>query len=134
MTISYSAATFGDSIGSRTTVLGDYWSSIDSTEPAGRLGMVLNADPYAGYQRLDMPLYQKTISGTVQESGSPCARRVRCYDRESGRLLGDTMSNATTGAFSFGNLDDDRQYFVVAFDADGDPDFNALIFDKIIPG
>lgn len=61
------------------------------------------------------------IAGTTSNVGSPntpVRRRVRLHDQLSGRAIGDTWSNATTGAYSFNNI---RQgtYYVTAFDHTG---------------
>jgi hypothetical protein len=48
--------------------------------------------------RKNLPL---SVSGTVlDDSGAPTARRVVALDRASGVLLGETTSDATTGAYS----------------------------------
>lgn len=44
----------------------------------------------------------KTISGVVTGGdGAPAAREVRLYSRNSGRLLGRTVSNGVTGGYAF---------------------------------
>lgn len=75
-----------------------------------------------------------SISGTVTESGVPVARIVRAYSRASGALRGQTTSDAITGHFSIG-LSGIGQVFVVALDDTGvAPDYNAKIFDLVVPG
>lgn len=41
-----------------------------------------------------------TVSGTVTDTGSPVARTVRAYRRDTGALLGETTSNAPTGSYT----------------------------------
>lgn len=69
-------------------------------------------------KRLYLNVYQggaTSISGTVTIENVPAARRVRLYDRHSGLLVAETFSSVT-GAYSFHNLDGDREYFAVAHD------------------
>lgn len=47
-----------------------------------------------------------TISGIVKdEFGQPCQAMVRAYRRSDGKFIGETISNATTGAYSITTLD-----------------------------
>lgn len=64
-----------------------------------------------------------TISGTVKDSsGSFAARLVRAYRRSDGAFAGQTVSNATTGAYSITTLDDTSHFAVVHDGAIGDYD------------
>lgn len=75
-----------------------------------------------------------TVSGTVQQNGTPAARVVRAYRRYDGKLLGETTSDPTTGAFSIDCLGTTGQVYVLALDDTGTaPDYNAQIKDLIIP-
>lgn len=69
-------------------------------------------------KRLYLNIYQggaTSISGVVTIENVPAARRVRLYDRANGLLVAETFSSIT-GAYSFHNLDGDREYFAVAHD------------------
>lgn len=73
------------------------------------------------------------ISGTVLETGNPVARIVRAYRRSDGIFLAQTTSLALDGSFSFSSLPNSTECFIVAFDDTGSvPDYNALIFDRIV--
>lgn len=74
------------------------------------------------------------ISGTVKQGGTACARTVRAYCRLTGELLGEAVSDGSTGAFSInarGRLD--NCYVVALDDLLAAPDYNAQILDLIIP-
>lgn len=78
--------------------------------------------------------FEGAISGTVKELGAPVARVVRVYRRSDGQMAGETISDAGTGAYSFSNLDENEQYFVMSFDdLNVAPTFNALVFDQVEP-
>ena len=71
----------------------------------------------------------KTISGTVQDiNGAFVARTVAVFEEVSRVLVGVTMSNASTGAYSI-KTPYTGQHFVIAFD----PSENAVIFDRVVP-
>lgn len=73
------------------------------------------------------------ISGTVAIDDSPdipVQRRVRLFDRLTGRFVREAWSDAATGAYTFTRLEI-RAYFVVAFDHTGT--HNAVIKDSIFP-
>ena len=73
-----------------------------------------------------------TISGGVYEKASPnipMSRQVRCFDLQTGRLVGSTWS-ATDGAYTIGGLAPARMYFVVSHDHTGT--YNAVIRDRIL--
>ena len=64
-----------------------------------------------------------TLSGTVKDSnGDFAARLVRAYRRSDGALAGQTVSNATTGAYSITTLDDTAHFAVVHDGVVGDYD------------
>lgn len=61
------------------------------------------------------------IVGTTKNTGTPptpVRRRVRLHEQSSGRIVRETWSDATTGAYTFAGL---RQtlYYVTAFDHTG---------------
>lgn len=75
-----------------------------------------------------------TVSGTVQQAGSPAARVVRAYRRFDGKLLGEATSDPTTGAFEIDCLGCAGPVYVLAIDdLTNAPDYNAEIFDLITP-
>lgn len=66
---------------------------------------------------LASPVY---LSGTVlDDAGSPCARTVRAYRRDTGALIGSTTSNATTGAWSIQGIDGVESQIVCLDDGAG---------------
>lgn len=60
------------------------------------------------------------ITGTTLEKNTPAntplRRRVRLYDERDGRVVAETWSSATTGAFEFTGVRMDRVYTVIAYD------------------
>lgn len=73
-----------------------------------------------------------TLSGVVTESSTGVARTVRVYDRATGALLAETISSSEDGSFSIPIYSNDPVY-VVALDDDSGDDYNAIIFDRVIP-
>jgi hypothetical protein len=73
-----------------------------------------------------------TITGTITESGVGVARTVRIHHRATGTLLGETVSDAVTGAYSVPIDTNDEIYRVVLDDVSGTV-YNDLI-DRVIPG
>ena len=77
------------------------------------------------------------ISGVVQdETDAYIQRLVRAYRRSTGNLVGEALSNATTGAYSIGTTSDD-EHSVIMLDSSSIPPSggveNALIYDRVIP-
>lgn len=66
---------------------------------------------------------------TLVATGALLARKVRLYDKPSGRLLRETVS-AENGAYAFEHLRD-GVYFVLAHDHTGN--YNAVIADAVTP-
>lgn len=72
------------------------------------------------------------VGGTVRDdAGDPAARTVRVYRRTDGRLLGETTSDAVTGAYSVDVADVEVQ--CVILDDDTAPLYNDLIL-RVEPG
>lgn len=75
------------------------------------------------------------VNGTVKEkstpSNIPLYRRVRLIDQRSGNMVAETWSNATTGAYTFANIDRSRKYTVVSYDHTGF--YRAVIADNLTP-
>ena len=73
------------------------------------------------------------IVGTTKNTGTPPApvrRRVRLHEQISGRIVRETWSDATTGAYSFTGLRL-TTYYVVGFDHTGA--FGGVIADNLTP-
>ena len=67
------------------------------------------------------------VSGVVMEGGAPVSgRKVRAYRRDTGAMLGETTSAATTGAYSL-TLSYGGEVQVVCLDDDAGTTFNDLI-------
>jgi hypothetical protein len=68
------------------------------------------------------------IAGTVTVEGTPAARQVRLFDKKTGLLIDETLSQAN-GAYQFDRLELAREYFVVSHDYTRV--FNAVIQDMV---
>lgn len=75
-----------------------------------------------------------TLSGTVSVLGTPTSGLVvRAYRRDNGAFLGEAVS-AGGGAFSIKTVGYNGEVTVIAYDNTGvAPDYNAEIFDRVIP-
>lgn len=72
-----------------------------------------------------------SISGTITGAdGNPASRTVRLYNRSTGAMLAETISNATTGAYSIGLGSTDEVQRIVL--ADETTLYNDII-DRVIP-
>lgn len=62
----------------------------------------------------------RSVSGVLRTPSGELALGylVRCYDRTSGSLIGETLTNSSTGAFSF-NVDSYAQVYVMGVDRMG---------------
>jgi hypothetical protein len=76
----------------------------------------------------------KSVAGIItDDTGTPCARTVRLYDRATGAFIAETTSDASTGAYDFSTVSSaDEVQRIVLDDSDGTL-YNDLI-DRIIPG
>lgn len=72
------------------------------------------------------------VSGTVEEDGTPVVRMVRAYRRDNGAFLGQTMSGPD-GKFQLRFHGFSGKVFVIAFDDDNLPQYNAQVYDDITP-
>ena len=73
------------------------------------------------------------ITGTVEEDGVFVERTVRLYKRSTGELVDEGISDSVDGGFSF-IIPDQTEHYVVALDDISDAtDYNALIYDRVIP-
>lgn len=108
------------------TLLPTYLPAVTVTPAAFSTRATLRND--AGLQTSPM------ITGTVKQSGVAVARTVRAYRRLTGEVLGETVSDGSTGAFSINARGKTDNCYVVALDdLTAAPDYNALIFDLVIP-
>lgn len=74
------------------------------------------------------------ITGTVKQNGVVAARLVRAYRRLNSEFLGEATSDGVTGTFSINARGKTDACYVIAFDDTGSaPDYNAQIFDLVIP-
>lgn len=72
-----------------------------------------------------------SLSGVVTEQGKPVSRRVFCYLRRSGKLVGVTISDAD-GKYVFKNLSGSAKYFVTSIDENSDTtQYNAVTQDLV---
>jgi hypothetical protein len=80
------------------------------------------------------PYVTYSVSGTITEdTGAPCARTVRLYDRATGAFIAETTSDASTGAYNFSTVPTtDEVQRIVLDDSDGTvlPD----LIKRVIPG
>lgn len=72
------------------------------------------------------------VGGYVTEEGVPAVRAVRSYRRDTGEFLGETTSSGVGGYFYLETSYSGAQY-VVCVDDDAGLDYNALIYDSILP-
>lgn len=76
-----------------------------------------------------------SITATVKEDGTPTdtpvRRKVRLFRDRDGLMVRETWSNATTGAYSFTEIDENETYSVVSYDHNDN--FRAVIADRITP-
>jgi len=80
---------------------------------------------------VSQPDRQGRLSGnTTGPDGSPVSRRVRCFERKSGRIVRETWSNAA-GYYQFDDLDPNKRFTVVSHDHTGE--YNAVIADNTQP-
>lgn len=71
------------------------------------------------------------ISGRVTEKELPVSRRIMCYHRRTGALVGSTLSNEN-GDYRFNDLSPNASYFVVSLDENNDVvQYNAVVQDLI---
>jgi hypothetical protein len=74
-----------------------------------------------------------TLAGTVLDAaGDPIARTVRAYLRSTGALVGETASDAGTGAWSLSVTTNGAHYLIALDDEAGDV-LNAVIADRVTP-
>jgi len=62
---------------------------------------------------------------------APVRERVRLYRQKDGVLVGETWSDATTGVYTFDNIDETQLHYVIAFDKEGA--YRAVVADRLLP-
>lgn len=73
----------------------------------------------------------KTIAGGVFEDGVGVeGKRVIIYNRQTGEYVSEARTNSS-GEYVIPAIDPNLAHFVVAFD---DPEYNAKIYDNVLPG
>lgn len=74
-----------------------------------------------------------TLAGTVKEQALPAnvplRRKVRLIRELDGLLIQETWSDATTGAYTFRNVQTEYRYTVVSYDYEHD--YRAVIADNL---
>lgn len=77
------------------------------------------------------PDRQGRLRGNItDQNGQPVSRRVRCFERRTGRIVREIWSNAA-GYYQFDDLDPGKRFTVVAHDYSGT--YNAVIADNAQP-
>jgi len=73
-----------------------------------------------------------SVSGTVtNDAAAPVARKVRVFDRHTGKLIGETVSDATTGAYTISNLRVGLLVTVIFYDNEAGVQYNAVVYDRV---
>lgn len=77
-----------------------------------------------------------SITGTVRRqvtltTTAPLARRVRLYRDSDGALIGQTMSDAVTGVYTFTGIDKGQAYTALAYD--NVHNYRAVAADNLLP-
>lgn len=76
------------------------------------------------------------FSGTVLNDAGVAARRViRLYNRSTGALIGETLSNADTGAYAIATTmpNDAAQHQLVFLDDDAGTQYNDIVQGRVTP-
>ena len=78
-----------------------------------------------------MPPKTKSIAGTIKDrSKLPAQRRVYAFRRSTGQLIGEVLSDPTTGQYQIDVPNE--EIIVVALDDDASPLLNDLI-NRVLP-
>ncbi|MFW6001922.1 MAG: DUF2341 domain-containing protein [archaeon] len=110
-----------------------YSSVVGSKDIDGLYSATKSSPDFFSQQSAEEIILYK-VSGTVEEEGSPVERTVRLYKRSSGELVEETTSDGGTGEFAFTGMKNNDEHYVVALDDISDEtDYNALIYDRIVP-
>ncbi|MBK8359601.1 MAG: LamG domain-containing protein [Comamonadaceae bacterium] len=104
-------------------------------------GAALNTSAYTPSSDPFFDTYVRASGTTKDSSGTLASRLVRVYRRDTGVLVGSSLSNGTTGEWSVTAADSGTttpmKHFAICFDATADPPGtpteNGLIYDNITP-
>lgn len=88
--------------------------------------------PFYAPLRMNGGIANTAISGTVKEGLPGVARQLLAYRRDNFELIGKVISNGD-GSFSLALGGYTGQIFVVALDDAAGADYNAQIFDRVVP-
>lgn len=108
----------------------------DTPDPVKALGFYDQVDGSGGKTNAPHgvasdPARRGIIEGnTTDENGQPVSRRVRAFERKSGRIVRETWSNSA-GFYRFEELDPNKRFTIVAHDYTGE--WNAVIADNVTP-
>lgn len=111
-----------------------YRRKTQAGEALAQLGgrvLCLNTMRQASSYRYNATTVRTAISGFVYENGVAVARTVRIYRRDTGEMIGSTVS-ASDGSYYL-PLGYTSEVYVIAIDADGAPLLNAVISDYVVP-
>lgn len=74
--------------------------------------------------------YNKKVRGTVFNAAGPAEKQVYVYSRNTGKLVGEGKSEATTGKFDiYINVNEQEKVMVVVVDKEENK--NAIIYDQV---
>lgn len=96
--------------------------------PAGKAGTPYDIEGRTGR---GIGWIRDTVKKKATPANLPLRRRVRLYRDRDGKLLRETWSDATTGAYAFEYLDELERVTVVAYDHEHG--FGAAIADNLLP-
>ena len=108
----------------KINAFGGYIEELRVTEDIIDENFTPNTSPY--------PVVTYSVSGIVKEGLSTVARTVRLYNRETGLLIEETTS-ASDGTFAINDLPTQDECYAICLDDDLGTEYNALIYDRIIP-
>lgn len=136
-TVRYINAT-NDSGDIALTLSGDiYLGAGSDNAPTGYVSMNTGQEAFtysvpSGYTGGFALLSRYRFEGTtLDENGDPASRKIRAYLRSTGALVGEVMSDPTTGAFILAPVPNTTgTHTLIALD---DSDLNALVYDQMVP-
>jgi hypothetical protein len=87
----------------------------------------------SNFSPLDNVLYEYNISGVLTKLNNPADRSVLLLDRTDTVIVGATVSDAVTGAYSFPNVRGDRTYTILGLPSSGEIASNTQAIDHAVP-
>ena len=91
--------------------------------------MTITSYPVIGIERYSVINANYSIKGAIKELNIPIPCRVRLFERTSGQMVADVLTDAV-GNYQFTSLTQIKFFAVAHHPTSG---FNALIFDNLIP-